>query len=1130
MENEDDKNNPQPPSLLQQLEAAGHVSDAPVGEDVSREGDVSQDLAALGHTPDATQPSIRDIPASEQAKLVASGAVAQGTPLAAGLQGFRVGFAAGTPVAAAAAPILGPAASAIPFVTGTGAAVAGYYGTKALANSLIDEPEPTDIAAHALYESGGTLGEAIAFAPLAFYIPSTLGPTFGRVGQYFVRMGEGARKYKKSYLFGETSSGAMSSLGTYRSETQYPGEAGKRFMYEVGFGLLDPLKLVPLATSKGFDVLRTAVSLRNRAGREAFKQSRSQASQDKAATRLIEIFDQYGEDIPALIKALEEPLPGTPTVSYPPAGGLSAVTGPTSAQKTGSLTVTQLEAALSSLNPKFAADINEQGRQSLLAYSMVLNKLTDIGSPDALKAAALMRQSFFNSALDARLNAAVRRGYETAQRAFKGVEDSPAVRAEVGQIIRNEVELALKNARVAEKILWMNAQKEALTPKGKVQRGARAFEVPNTLLPENMIQAYLKRVAEIAPEFRKELVPSSIQAFMNNLGVTPEVIDRYRKGMEKGAFVIKSRVDKRYQPDAEVLNDRPVLDLINLRSTLLEGVRNAASKGDAAHANFYTEMQRALLEDLSTLPGQAYDVARGFSRDLNDKFTRTFANDLLEKTSSGADAIPPEMLVTTAFGAGTDRVALRMRQIEGAVGFMKDRLSQEVLDGVTDPEVQKKLKDFAAVSTDGVVSIQDAQARVLRLLASKALYQDPKELGRVRINRAQLDKFIKENKPLLDEMGLTQDLMDASTAENLLASAIKTNSALNTRIRNQMAFSKVLDSSPTIAVGNALSSTTKDPARAIRQLVLLAKKGGPEAVEGLKSSLYDYIATKASDATAKIDPQKYYDAFFKGRYKDQVPLVNILKGMGVMSPEEVNNLRSMTNQMFKIEDAMTNRRMLEDVIQGADIMGELVMRVVGSKIGTAATSGGPGSLIAASAGSKAIRQIFDQMPMLAARNLMEEGLRNPQLMAQLLRRGKSQREKLLYARRLHSYLMAAGYNYLPSAFPTDAQLQAEEDAERKATREAYKNLQSLPPSNPAFTTPNSSQERLRRAFPVAPPSRGMPGLTGPTSPAGGGAPPAGGGGKAPPTSQSRMMLQQLFPNDAITGAAAMQAGTPPMPG
>lgn len=32
MENEDDKNNPQPPSLLQQLEALGHVSDAPAGK------------------------------------------------------------------------------------------------------------------------------------------------------------------------------------------------------------------------------------------------------------------------------------------------------------------------------------------------------------------------------------------------------------------------------------------------------------------------------------------------------------------------------------------------------------------------------------------------------------------------------------------------------------------------------------------------------------------------------------------------------------------------------------------------------------------------------------------------------------------------------------------------------------------------------------------------------------------------------------------------------------------------------------------------------------------------------------------------------------------------------------------
>ena len=1119
MENEDDKIMSEEDALNQYLAEQALVSRVPSSEVESDEDALNQYLAEQKTSSDVTESSVRDIPAAEQAELVASGALAKGAPLAAGLQGFRLGFSGGVPLAAGAAPVLGPFASAIPFVTGAGAAVAGYYGTKTLANSLIDEPEVTDIAAHALYESGGTLGEAIAFAPLAFYIPATLAPRFGRIGQYLVRTGEGARKYQKSYLFGETSSGAMSSLGTYRSETQYPGEAGKRFMYEVGFGLLDPTKLVPLVTSKGFDILKTTISLRNKEGWAAFKQSRSIASQDKAATRLIEIFEQYGEDVPALIKALEEPLPGAPTVSYPPAGGLSVVTGPTAAQKTGSLTVTQLEAALSSLNPRFAADIDEQGRQSLLAYSLVLNRLTDVGSPDALKAAALMRQSFFDSAIDARLNAAVRRGYETAQRAFKGVEDSPAVRAEVGQIIRNEVELALKNARTVEKIFWTTAQKEALTPKGKVQRGARAFEVPNTLLPENMIQAYLKRVSEIPPEFRNELVPAPIQNFMKSLGVTPEVIDRYRKGMEKGAFAIKSRVDKRYQPDAEALNDRPVLDLINLRSTFLDLVRDSA-RNNPSHVSFYTNMQQALLEDLSTLPGQAYDTARSFSRDLNDKFTRTFANDLLEKTSTGADAIPPEMLVTNAFGAGTDRVALRMRQIESAVGFMKGRLSQEILDGVTDPKVQKTLDDFATVSADGVVSVQDAQARVLRLLASKALYQDPKELSRVRVNRTQLDKFIKENKPLLDEMGLTQDLMDASTAENLLASVIKKNSALNKKILNQMALSKILGSSVTIAVGNALSQTTKNPVREILGLVRLAKTGGPEAIEGLKSSIYDYIATKASGSTASIDPQKYYDAFFKGQYKDQAPLVNILQGIGVFSPEEVKNLRAVTNQMFKIEDARANKRMLEDVIQGADIMGELVMRVMGAKIGTAAASGGPGSLIAASAGSKAVRQIFDQMPMLAARNLMEEGLRNPQLMAQLLRRGKSQREKLIYARRIHSYLMAAGYNYLSSTFPTDAQLQAEEDAERKATREAYKDIQRLPPPNPASSSPNSSRERLRRAFPPAPPVRGMPGMSG-------GQPPTGG---APPTSQSRMMLQQLFPNDAITGAAAAQGGAPPMPG
>jgi len=185
--------------------------------------------------------------------------------------------------------------------------------------------------------------------------------------------------------------------------------------------------------------------------------------------------------------------------------------------------------------------------------------------------------------------------------------------------------------------------------------------------------------------------------------------------------------------------------------------------------------------------------------------------------------------------------------------------------------------------------------------------------------------------------------------------------------------------------------------------------------------------------------------------------------------------------------------------------------VIGSRIGTSASGGGPGALIAASAGSKAIRQIFDQMPMLAVRKLIQEAARDPQLMAQLLRRNMSEREKLLFARRLHAYTLAAGLNYVTYDEPVEAKIEIKGPQTRGRPSNAADQLQRLQQGRPQ---------------PPAPITRGVPGLTPPA----GGSPSAGGGGGAPPTSQSRMMLQQLFPNDAITGAAAMQAGMPPMPG
>jgi len=289
------------------------------------------------------------------------------------------------------------------------------------------------------------------------------------------------------------------------------------------------------------------------------------------------------------------------------------------------------------------------------------------------------------------------------------------------------------------------------------------------------------------------------------------------------------------------------------------------------------------------------------------------------------------------------------------------------------------------------------------------------------------------------------------------------------------------------------------------RIARLAQRGGPEAMEGLKSSLYDYAFTKASGGTEVLDPQKFKDAFFKPLGKDMPTLSDIMRTQGIMSPQELTNLRRLADQMVRIEDAMANKVAIESVVQGADAVTELAMRVIGSKIGTTASGGGPGALIAASAGSKAIRQIFDKMPMVMVRKTLQRAAQDPALMAQLLRRNLSEREKFRLAKSLHAYMLASGLNYATYEEPPEAKVAAQGPS-------ASDQLQSI----------EDVYNRLRgRPQPPAPTTRGVPGL--PSAPA---APPTGGvPGGAPPTAggptQSRAMLQQLFPNDAVLGAAAM---------
>jgi hypothetical protein len=211
--------------------------------------------------------------------------------------------------------------------------------------------------------------------------------------------------------------------------------------------------------------------------------------------------------------------------------------------------------------------------------------------------------------------------------------------------------------------------------------------------------------------------------------------------------------------------------------------------------------------------------------------------------------------------------------------------------------------------------------------------------------------------------------------------------------------------------------------------------------------------------------------------------------------------------MKRIEDALKSgsRENIDEIIGVTSPLTDIALRVIGSAGAGKIAPGGPGSLIAASAGSRFMRSIFDKMPRLSMTRMIEDATQDPKLMAMLLEKAPpvASRQRGL-ARQLGGYLFASGYNYAAYDEPPEEAL----------------------PTTPTTGAPAS---QLLRQLPAAPQTTGVPGLSsapsvtpqgpGPRAPSPPPVPPMPGG--APGQPSSRQMLQSLFPFDST-----LRAGSP----
>ena len=1019
---------------------------------------------------------------------------ARDMPMVGGmLAGARIGLAT-TP---AVAPFLGPFTPAYPIATTLAGGLAGMAFGQEL-DRWFPAVEREDLVPYR--EGGKTFGSTLSTAPAAFGLPVMTG---NRVGRFVSSFGEMARRNPKAFMAAEGVTATTTGIAGGAAESYFPGQEGARFGAELGTAIFTPTKLL----LSGVDMAKSGLrSIKAGYG------NRANTLEAKATNILLDALEKSGEDPEALIKALRVQLPGT-------------VPTPTAGQKTASPALMNLETALGEHHAQFGGETRKQGQAAMLAYQALIDNLQRVGNPQALRLAADLRQQKFENLLSERLSAA---DGAAARRIAQITKDTPAARAAIGDIVKTETELALRQARDYESELWNEALRRLTTPQGKTVRSqvevgwdrfrdrpiTKTFDEVRYAAPEikpsSTIEAFMKRAGSVGDAIYDEAIPPVVRKVMESFGVNQDSVRRMKTGRNTAEFRETGVVPPSFMPQGKVA---PVEDLVNYRSTLLKMAREAAGKGDINNADFYGTLAEGMLKDLESLKDPMFDQARQYSKALNDVFTRTFAKTATitgDVTRAGAERLPAELLVQRAFGANADVTALRMAQIEDAVKFMRTQYDDAVAKFGKNSAQAKSLKPMAELADIQIASVQDAQNRVLRLAAGDAIetvYDQAKGTYVQKLNTAKLTRFAQQNAPMLEKLGIMGDLRDAAHAANLLTQVKNQNSAVSRAAANQTAFAQLLAvESPTTAINQAL--TSKFPVKNITNMAKLAKAGGIDAVNGMKSSLYDYAYTKAGGNSGKFNIQAFEDALFKPLAQNQPSLVNIMRASGLMTLTEVKDMKRLINPMVRIETAIRNNAPLEDVIQGADAVTDLALRIVGSQIGTAAAPPGPGSLIAASAGSKAVRQIFDNLPNATVRQILENAVKDPQAMALLLQKGRTEKEKINIANRLLDYLGTMGVSVGKSAITPALNYYSAEEPR--------------PPQVQAPFTPQGQAARQLRMLPKAPTSRGVPGLTdqGPGAPK----PPAGGaqGPGAPTNANARAMMQSLFPFDTISAMAAQQ--------
>jgi len=595
--------------------------------------------------------------------------------------------------------------------------------------------------------------------------------------------------------------------------------------------------------------------------------------------------------------------------------------------------------------------VAEQTKKAMGDFDRKIRKLQNSGDPDLVEEAARLRLEMFTKRVDKRVSDAEKRmGEAVAKVLNKNSDDAVNASREARKIIDNE----LAKARDMESKLWNEVDKDV--------------EVPN--LGRNTVKTTDSIKENMLPE---EKLPAPIEAFVNRL--------RRNQGVGKGEEPYFQRPSDLKPTPRAVPKPTPISakELFRARSRALEMARDKAAQNKFSEAKKYNKIAEAMLQDLETVIDESAQLARDFSRGLNQRFNTTQIRGIRE--------VDPDLALQKGIGTGLGQGSDNLR----AVNMRLMKLATESDEAAKALHVAQK--DF----------IQSTMARVI----------DP-QTGRVKPD--DLARLIRDNPQTFKEVGLIDDVNDLNQQAQLLRGLEKTAKLGKGFAKKRSLASTILDQNDTkgglVTVINK-AFTSRYQADAFRDLSRMVERSkNPDAIEGLRHAIFDKLI---NDATIK---RGELEGFISGRaLEDSLNTVfqgktlrqNLLSSK-LITPDQLTQLAQVSRKARILEDSANDPRKLNSIIKTGDGLTNLLARIIGSKVGQNSpllNIAGGSNLVIQSAFSKYAQKVLEKIPAMRLQSTITKAIQDPQFMAYLLRKQPKFIDKKTNTR-IKAYLLQQG--------------------------------------------------------------------------------------------------------------------------